>query len=74
MSEIEARFLIYKLDFRQFTSGKGTLAAKATARQVVDNLEEDWSLYPDHNAMMETVRKRDILHAVESAIGELKPY
>ncbi|MCX6553402.1 MAG: hypothetical protein NTZ12_00075 [Candidatus Aminicenantes bacterium] len=25
-------------------------------------------------SMMETVKKRDILHAVESAIGELKTY
>jgi hypothetical protein len=24
--------------------------------------------------MMETVKKRDVLHAVESAIGELKTY
>jgi len=31
-------------------------------------------LYPDFNAMMETVKKRDILHAVENAIGELKTY
>jgi histidine ammonia-lyase len=62
------------LDFREFTPGKGTLAAKAAVRKVVAHLEEDRPLYPDHNAMMETVKKRDILHAVESAIGELKTY
>jgi histidine ammonia-lyase len=43
-------------------------------RKVVAHLEEDRPLYSDHNAMMETVKKRDILHAVESAIGELKTY
>jgi len=41
---------------------------------VVDHLEEDRPLYPDHNAMMERVKKRDILPAVENAIGELKTY
>jgi histidine ammonia-lyase len=62
------------LDFRDYTPGKGTLAAKAAVRQVVAHLEEDRPLYPDHNAMMESVKKRDILHAVETAIGELKTY
>ncbi len=62
------------LDFRDFKPGKGTLAAKEAVRKVVAHLGEDRPLYPDHNAMMETVKKRDILHAVESAIGELKTY
>jgi histidine ammonia-lyase len=62
------------LDFREFTPGKGTLAAKEAVRKVVAHLEEDRPLYSDHNAMMETVKKRDILHAVEGAIGELKTY
>jgi histidine ammonia-lyase len=62
------------LDFREFTPGKGTLAAKEAVRKVVKHLDEDRPLYPDHNAMMETVKKRDVLHAVESAIGELKTY
>jgi len=62
------------LDFREYTPGKGTLAAKAAVRQVVKHLDEDRPLYPDHNAMMEAVRRRDILHAVEAAIGELKTY
>jgi histidine ammonia-lyase len=62
------------LDFREFTPGKGTLAAKAAVRKVVRHLDEDRPLYPDHNAMMETVKKRGILHAVEAEIGELKTY
>jgi len=62
------------LDFRDYTPGKGTLAAKEAVRKVVKHLDEDRPLYPDHNAMMETVKKRDILHAVEGAIGELKTY
>jgi len=62
------------LDFRNFKPGKGTQAAHAAVRTVVEHLEEDRPLYHDHNAMMETVKKRDILHAVENAIGELKTY
>ena len=62
------------LDFREFKPGKGTLAAKEAVRKVVAHLGEDRPLYPDHNAMLETVKKRDILHAVEGAIGELKTY
>ncbi len=62
------------LDFRDYTPGRGTLAAKAAVRKVVRHLDEDRPLFPDHNAMMETVRRRDILHAVEAEIGELKTY
>ncbi|MFZ5516866.1 MAG: HAL/PAL/TAL family ammonia-lyase [Candidatus Zhuqueibacterota bacterium] len=62
------------LDFRNFKPGKGTRAAHAAVRKVVEHLEEDRPLYRDHNAMMETVKNRDILHTVEAAIGELKTY
>ncbi len=62
------------LDFRDFKPGKGTLAAQASVRKVVRHLEEDRPLYPDHNAMMDAVRSRQILHDVEAAIGELKTY
>ncbi|MDK0560392.1 histidine ammonia-lyase, partial [Clostridium perfringens] len=62
------------LDFRDYTPGKGTLAAKEAVRKVVKHLDEDRPLHTDHNAMMESVKKRDILHAVEGAIGELKTY
>ena len=62
------------LDFRDFKPGKGTQAAHAAIRKVVEHLDEDRPLYPDHNNMMETVKKRAILHAVENVIGELKTY
>ncbi|HVN75899.1 MAG TPA: aromatic amino acid ammonia-lyase [Thermoanaerobaculaceae bacterium] len=59
------------LDFRDFTPGKGTLAAKAAVRRVVDHLEEDRPLFPDHNAMMAAVERCDVLAAVEKEIGPL---
>jgi len=62
------------LDFRDFKPGKGTQAAHSAIRKVVDYLDEDRPLYPDHNNMMEAVKRRDILHAVEEEIGELKMY
>jgi len=62
------------LDFRSFTPGKGTKAAHAAVRQIVEHLDEDRPLYKDHNNMMKAVHDRTILHAVEKAIGELKTY
>jgi histidine ammonia-lyase len=59
------------LDFREFTPGKGTLAAKAAVRRVVEHLEEDRPLFPDHNAMMAAVERCDVLEAVEKEIGPL---
>ncbi len=62
------------LDFRDFKPGKGSQAAHSAVRKVVQHLDEDRPLYPDHNNMMETVKRREILHDVEDAIGELKTY
>jgi len=62
------------LDFRDFRPGKGTQAAHAAVRTIVKHLDEDRPLYPDHNNMMEAVKQRKILEAVEAAIGELKTY
>ncbi len=62
------------LDFRDFQPGKGTQAAHAAVRTIVNHLDEDRPLYPDHNNMMEAVKQRKILEAVEAAIGELKTY
>ena len=59
------------LDFREFTPGVGTLAARAAVRKVVEHLEEDRPLFPDHNAMMAAVERCDVLTAVEGAIGPL---
>ncbi len=62
------------LDFRKYSPGKGTLAAKAEIREHVEFLDEDRPLYPDHNAMMALVKSCDILKAVEKAVGPLALY
>lgn len=62
------------LDFREFKPGKGTMTARAAIRKVVEHLDEDRPLYKDHNNMMAAVKKWEILHAVEEAIGDLKIY
>ncbi len=60
------------LDFREFDPGKGTQAAHRAVRRVVEHLEEDRPLYPDHNAMREAVKNLNVLEAVEEEIGELE--
>ena len=62
------------LDLRDYTPGRGTLAAKAEIRKQVDFLDVDRPLHPDHNAMMALVKNLDILNVVESEIGALKIY
>ena len=60
------------LDFRDFTPGRGTLAAKAAVRRTSRILDEDRPLFPDHNAMMAAVKDLDVLDAVEAEVGELQ--
>ncbi|MDQ7778161.1 MAG: aromatic amino acid ammonia-lyase [Planctomycetota bacterium] len=62
------------LDLREYTPGKGTLAAKAAVRKYVPRLDDDRPLYPDHNAMAGAVRSLAVLNAVEEAVGELAIY
>jgi histidine ammonia-lyase len=57
------------LDFREFQPGRGVQAARDVIRQVVQHLDEDRPLYPDHNRMKELVRAGTILDAVERAVG-----
>ena len=71
---IELMAAAQALDFREYTPGVGTRAARAAVRERVEFLDEDRPLYPDHNEMMEAVKKREILDAVESAVGELSAY
>ncbi len=59
------------LDFREFTPGKGTQAARETIRKHVKHLHVDRPLYPDHNAMQALVKSGEILDAVEAAVGTL---
>lgn len=62
------------LDFRQYSPGRGTRAAKAAVRRRVEFLDEDRPLYPDHNAMLGCVRDLEVLEAVEAEVGELETY
>lgn len=71
---IELMAAAQALDFREYTPGKGTLAAKATIRRHVDFLDEDRPLFTDHNAMKALVESRDVLAAVEEEIGALDIY
>jgi histidine ammonia-lyase len=59
------------LDFREFTPGKGTQAARETIRRHVAHLEVDRPLYNDHNTMKALVKSGEILAEVEKAIGVL---
>ena len=60
------------LDFRDFTPGAGTRAARAAVRKVVAHLEEDRPLFEDHNAMAAAVKRCDVLDAVVAAVGPLQ--
>ncbi|MCD4656141.1 MAG: aromatic amino acid ammonia-lyase [Planctomycetes bacterium] len=62
------------LDFREFSPGKGTQAAHAEIRKVVEHLDVDRPLFVDHNNMMQAVEDCRILDAVESVIGKLGTY
>jgi histidine ammonia-lyase len=68
---IEAIAAAQALDFRQFTPGKGTQAGHAVIRKVVEHLEEDRPLFPDHNKMNEAIRNCELLDAVEAEVGPL---
>lgn len=59
------------LDFRDYSVGRGTQAARAAVREHVEHLDEDRPLYPDHNAMRAAVKDLAVLEAVESEVGEL---
>jgi histidine ammonia-lyase len=69
---IELMAAAQALDFRTFTPGKGTQAAREVIRRHVAHLEVDRPLYPDHNTMQALVRSAQILAAVEDAIGKLE--
>jgi len=68
---IELMAAAQALDFREFTPGRGVTAAKAVIRKVVEHLDVDRPLYPDHNAMKELVRTGEILEEVERIVGSL---
>ena len=59
------------LDFRDFTTGKGVRAAHGAVRKVVEHLDVDRPLFPDHNAMAAAVERCEVLEAVEREVGAL---
>ena len=59
------------LDFRQFTPGAGTRAAREVIRRHVAHLDVDRPLFDDHNAMKALVRSGEILQEVERVVGPL---
>ena len=59
------------LDFRTFSIGKGSAAARQAIRRHVKHLEVDRPLFDDHNAMKALVKSGAILEAVEAAVGDL---
>ncbi len=59
------------LDFRKFTSGRGTRKAHQVIREHVPHLEIDRPLYNDHNIMKALVVSGEILEAVEKVVGNL---
>ncbi len=60
------------LDFREFGFGRGTRAAHAAVRRVVEHLDEDRPLFTDHNNMAAAVKSGVLLEAVEAEVGELR--
>jgi histidine ammonia-lyase len=59
------------LDFRSFTPGRGTRAGHAAVRRVVEHLDVDRPLFPDHNRMAAAVGRCEILDGVVAEIGSL---
>lgn len=68
---IELMAAAQALDFREFTPGRGVQAARRVVRTVVDHLEVDRPLYPDHTRMKHLVSSCAVLDEVEREIGPL---
>ncbi len=68
---IEMMAAAQALDFREFTPGRGVSAARRVVRTVVDHLDVDRPLYPDHTRMKELVRSCAVLEEVEKEVGPL---
>jgi len=69
---IEAIAAAQALDFREFGFGRGTKAAHAAVRRVVEHLDEDRPLFKDHNNMAAAIQACALLEAVEAEIGDLR--
>jgi histidine ammonia-lyase len=60
------------LDLRDFKKGEGVEKAREVVRTVIDYLDEDRPLYPDHNKMKDLVKSFEILNEVENMVGSLE--
>lgn len=68
---IEAIAAAQALDFRNYSFGTGTKAAHEAVRRIVQHLDVDRPLFTDHNNMTAAMKRCDLLHAVEGAVGPL---
>ena len=68
---IEMMAAAQALDFREMTRGKGTDAAHTVIRKHVEHLDTDRPLHVDHTRMKALVKSREVLDAVETAVGPL---
>ncbi len=68
---IEMMAAAQALDFRDFTSGRGTRVAHDVVRRHVEHLDEDRPLYRDHTQMKSVVKSGEVLEAVEATVGSL---
>lgn len=69
---IEAMAAAQALDFRDHGFGRGTRAAHASVRGVVDHLGVDRPLHPDHDAVSALIGRGDLLDQVEAEVGPLR--
>ncbi len=68
---IELMAAAQALNFRKFSTGKGTSVAFQAIREVVDFLDIDRPLHYDHDKMVELVKSNEIIRKVESVLGEI---
>jgi histidine ammonia-lyase len=68
---IELMAAAQAINLRDWKIGRGTAAAHEAVRQVVAPLEEDRTLYLDHQKMVQLLRSGEVLNAVEKSIGKL---
>jgi histidine ammonia-lyase len=59
------------LDFRDHAPGTGCRAAQTAVRKVVEHLDVDRPLFTDHNNMTASLKRCELLDAVQGEIGEL---
>jgi histidine ammonia-lyase len=69
---IEAVGAAQALDFREHDFGRGTKAAHAAIREVVEHLDVDRPLFTDHNNIKAAIERCGMLEAVQNEIGDLK--